>query len=284
MMGLQIGRIDMNPEWKVGDRPMVELAWVSTDGEFCTLKNNMTGSYVRTTALHPLPPALTPEDAAVIEAAESFANAWLDNSVHQPNLAKLAQDIRCAAYARARRASRQSPPVPADSAGQPEAMPPAAPAFKVGDRVRRQDVCDGVVEIGSNGNDICYVKWNDGSWSWCQIDRLSLIPPTPDLSALRDAVVEAAKEQARRGIELANARGDVAEEAARDAYTQACGETNTRGRALLAAEAPRDPVEELREAAEDISARVGSGASYGPSAAESMTRLRAALAAMKERG
>lgn len=89
---------------KPGDRAMVEIvAGVDSPGDVLVGAGIHTPSSVRIAALHPLPPAMTGEERAVIEAAEQLPAYAGGNNKWANAYAELL--VRCEAL----RASRQPP-------------------------------------------------------------------------------------------------------------------------------------------------------------------------------
>lgn len=278
-------------EWKAeaGEDAVVRVRAVSSGGEVAWLEG---GGSSPISALRPLPPALSAEDAAVLRAAdaqERRGDEWRYSEIGDAEELRIAYMRATDATNCATRARRRSTP-PAADVPQDGAWVP-----KVGDRVR--------VIGGFRASHIGTIESIDPPTCWVAVNRNgigvvkvylneveaaheptssapaagSAAQPGAGVAALRDAVVEAVRvyREKRKQYHRTNstAAGSVAVSKALEALDAAHD-------ALLAAEAPADPVAELREAAEMVVKKMA----YAPGEHRELDRLRAALSAIGDRG
>lgn len=226
---------------------------------------------VNASGLHPIPPALTPEDEAVLAAAEAAERD------------EIGSRDRLFRAVRVRRAAMPAP--------QPAT---AEPAFRVGDRVRVKDDpkwlhhgklgtirrivdcdinarCAYVAIDGLEGPAICF--HTDG------IELVADAPATDPIAAAKERVVEAAMKQQKLGHTLYSEKG-------RKDYEAACIATSDAIVALRALLPPPDPQAALLAAASALLTLQpvtdeDDGERYWVTPKE-MERLRAAVAAVKD--
>lgn len=243
-------------EWKpkAGEDAVVRVVGLltTTDGQYHA-QIERSRATIPIAALRPLPTALSAEDALRDPSEEEVERAWC---VYRDTKALWEPSMRAALR---------------DFLGRRRSTPPAAvAAFKVGDRVRHKATGNLGVVSDAKHPWPC-VRFDNGNALWMTADDLEIATTPRDATALRDAVVEAAKKQLV-------AFKEALREDDMDTYDQATTETEDAARALLAAEAPADPVAELREAAAGVL-----GMWRQPECAE-IARLRAALSALGDRG
>lgn len=244
----------MEHQWKPGDLAVVEVDKEAPGGAVYVKAKNGALQWIHRSALRPLPPTLTAEDAAVLEAADKMVTRDGTMVLLAPGPERCpAQKNDLSRAIMDRRTARQSAP-PA-SAPQPAAetwMP------KVGDRVRivgknrRHYGQVGIIKENDGEDRIpWFVEFSPHEAGWFNSDNMMLEPssatapaPTP-LTDLERAVVEAARVQLQKA-KFTNSTG-AAE------YDDATDATEDAVHALIAAEQPPDPVAIARKALVSIS-------------------------------
>lgn len=260
------GKSDMR-EWKPGDRAMVEISGSPDVYQWYPIKcsegpQGPNEYFVPSSALHPLPPLLTPEAEAVLRAADAWEDDELDVNDASGRLSKAVRAYRAAHL--------QLAEVPQDSARRPE-------AFKVGDRVRVKDkhwhqclVQEGNVHRVFDNGIIQFGMAPNTALFNCHADWLELLPsipaPSDAIAAAKERVVEAVLSQ----VECYDSKPP----ASHDRRKTANEEVAKAGRALHDLLFPAPEPDPVKEAMQYLDAHLSPAS---PEVRAAFERLRAAL-------